>query len=401
MDKIKDLDTYKKIKRAKIHLLMQNNFYGSNLAKFSEQENSGIQTACIDTVKKVIHYNPVYFSTLSHENIINIMAHEISHYLFKDDIRCIGHNFDTWNQASDYIINHINKDIGIMPEGLLHNPEYNPKNYSIEGLYKKLSDTDTDTEGDTEGEGDSDTDTDTEGEGEGEGGYIDFGGSFIPINKNEISEIEAERNVEIMESIKAVQGLGSGIPEDLKEYITKQIEPVIRWEDLLDNFISSNCQDDYSFSRPSNRSTSDFILPGVESDGFKLFVWVTDSSASMDREALDAAISELKALKSQYDFELIHIECSDVIKNVARFDRFQDLEITVSPGGGTDLRPAFDYIDSISDEISGVLVFSDMQLDKSELPANCFHETLFIQFGSFGYLDQASLPFGRLAKMDS
>ena len=385
MEKIKDLELYQKIKRAKVHLLLENNFFGSNLAKFSEQENNQIRTACIDTKGKVIHYNPSYFKTLNHENIIFDMGHEIFHFLNKDDIRCIGKDFDTYNQASDYIINWIlvDQNIGIMPAGLLYNPDYNPKNYSIESLYKKLSD-------DQEGEGDS----------EGEGGYIDFGGSFMPIGKNEISDIESERNIEIMESIKTVSGLGSGIPEDLKEYITQQIEPVIRWEDLLDNFIASNCQDDYSFSRPSNRSTSDFILPGMDSDGFKMFIWITDSSASMDQAALDAAISELKALKSQYDFELIHIECSNVVKNVTTFDRYQDLEITVSPGGGTDLRPAFDYIESISDEISGVIVFSDMQLDKTELPPNCFYETLFIQFGSFGYLDQAGLPFGRLAKMD-
>ena len=70
-------------------------------------EDKAISTACTNGSK--VYYNFEYFSSLSKDEQVFIVAHELMHITLKHITRLEGRNIEVWNYATDAVINQILK----------------------------------------------------------------------------------------------------------------------------------------------------------------------------------------------------------------------------------------------------------------------------------------------------
>ena len=126
---ITELDSIKR------KLLIKYPTFGSIIANVNFQSNNEIDTAGTDG--KVIFYNPIFLRNLEENQQLFLFAHEISHIAFEHIFRSEGKDKDTWDTATDAVINALLKQDGLaMIEGVVDIPE--AINYDAEEMYNKL-----------------------------------------------------------------------------------------------------------------------------------------------------------------------------------------------------------------------------------------------------------------------
>mgnify|MGYP003299529133 FL=1 len=123
------------IERIKQKLLIKYPLFGKYLANANIKEDLRTKTACTD--RKNIYYNPNFIDTLTELEQVFVFAHEISHIALDHIYRKEGKDRDTWNIASDAIINvNLEKDGLPILKGAVNIPR--AIHYSTEELYKEL-----------------------------------------------------------------------------------------------------------------------------------------------------------------------------------------------------------------------------------------------------------------------
>lgn len=116
-------------------MLVKYPFFGSIVVNVDYKIDNNTETAGTDG--KVIYYNPYFLEKLSQEEQIFIFAHEICHIAFNHILRSKDKDSDTWNIATDAVINSLLKKDGLkMVEGGVDIPD--AINYNAEELYEKL-----------------------------------------------------------------------------------------------------------------------------------------------------------------------------------------------------------------------------------------------------------------------
>ena len=129
-------------------LLIKYPTFGSTISNLEFQEGSeivaegkngkrvfNINTAA--TNGKVVIYNPKFLYSLSENEQIFVLAHEVCHVAFKHMYRGEGKNAKLWNTATDAVINALLKSDGLdIVEGGVGIPE--AINYDAEEMYNKL-----------------------------------------------------------------------------------------------------------------------------------------------------------------------------------------------------------------------------------------------------------------------
>ena len=123
------------IQSIKRKVLIKYPFFGSIVANVDYKENPEIKTAGTDG--KTIYYNKDYLNKLTIEQQIFVFAHEVCHIAFKHILRSEGKEIQTWNIATDSVINQLLKKDGLkMVEGIVDIEE--AINYNAEEMYEKL-----------------------------------------------------------------------------------------------------------------------------------------------------------------------------------------------------------------------------------------------------------------------
>ena len=85
-------------------------------------ENSSVQVAC--TTGNTIYYNASFFETLTKDEQVAIMAHELMHILLKHLDRQKERDLELWNYATDAVINQILKTNGLpLVDGVIDCPD--------------------------------------------------------------------------------------------------------------------------------------------------------------------------------------------------------------------------------------------------------------------------------------
>lgn len=98
-------------------------------------ENNSIQTAC--TNGNTIYYNSSFFQTLSKDEQVFIIAHELMHITLKHLSRLEERNMEIWNYATDAVINQILRKNGLpLVEGVIDCPD--ALSFSAEEYYEMV-----------------------------------------------------------------------------------------------------------------------------------------------------------------------------------------------------------------------------------------------------------------------
>ena len=141
------------------------------------------------------------------------------------------------------------------------------------------------------------------------------------------------------------------------------LQPALPWQSLLARFLMTRTQEDYSFQRPGRRE-GDAVLPRLHSAQLELFV-VLDTSGSIGDSQLEAFASELEALKGQVRARVTLHACDAMLAGGGPwvFEPWEPMRLpaSLSGGGGSDFRPAFDWIRSAHLRPDVLIYFTDAE----------------------------------------
>lgn len=396
----------RKLLKARTGLLLEHPFFGSLCLRMEPHEDTGCSTAWTDG--RSLAYNPGYIAGLTDAQVQGLMAHLVMHPACQHHTRRNGRDANYWNMACDHAINWILLDAGFtLPPKYLDNPAYH--GLSADEIYAELrsqhgqeekpslSDGDGESDGESEwdgvpgdsGEGNDLGDNSESGTGDAGGeGEVDDGASGDdpadeageqfgdPGGSGEVRDSEQaaeggssaessndeEWELALAQAAQQARDMGD-LPGGLERLIRDVLHPKIDWQELLERFISDRARDDYSWTPPNKRFLYlDVILPSLSHQKLPEVVLVLDTSGSVSEPEMDQFVAEVSGILEAFDTTIHVVYCDSQVVGDERFER-QDLPLEISPmgGGGTDYRPAFDWVEQAGLDPACLLYLTDME----------------------------------------
>lgn len=227
-------------------------------------------------------------------------------------------------------------------------------------------------------------DGDGDGDGEGNGsnsygeltdkyGKVGFDSDFQP----KISKDFADKMREtIVSEAQRVEKMKGNLPAHIKELVKKCTQAEIKWQEVLAQFVT-RCYNsgNRSWIPPNRRHVHNGVyLQSRQATKIKLAVGIDTSGSTMsDRSKF---LGELHSLiKSFGMFDLSIIECDAEVGAYKHYTQDDNLdfeidngEYAMSGGGGTAMRPIFDYILDNQIECDALCIMTDGYIDS--IPTN-------------------------------
>ena len=335
--------------KAKVSLVTQHPFFASILMKRQLIEDETIPTAAVDQ-RNQIYINPTWFNTLSVEEVVFVLAHEIGHVIGQHATRRGARQPKKWNIAGDAWINDMLKaaDIGTPIKGCVQMD--GSKDETVDEIYNKLPD---DPTGDGPG---------------GTGDDIIERGS--PLTPEEATRIDAETRVEIAQAAQAAKAQGK-MPPALAKIIADLIDPGTPWHEILERYMTSYVRGDYSWSRPNRRFADIAYLPstGKVAEMGEVVIQV-DVSGSISKTELAYYNGHMARIIEQCNPERVHVLYVDtgVCKHEV-FEQGEEVALEFYSGGGTDMEAGFEFLakEGIEPEVFVCLTdgYTDFNVDKA------------------------------------
>lgn len=354
----------RKLRKARTDLILRHPFFGCIAMKLKLVEINFIPTAATDGVD--LFYNPLWIESLSQAKVLGLMAHEIMHIALGHIWRVGTRDKKLWNEAADYAINGLLDSYKFsLPNGALTNHQYDNK--CAEEIYKLLKQQTQQTQQNQQGQNNQASSGQDQGDKRfkgfadpgGNGGVIEYPSHDENGQKTDITEAEANWKASLAQAVQVAQG---DLPENLKRLVSECINPAVPWRVLLRDFVEMSARNDYNWTRANRRHLQrGFILPSLLSEELPEVVIAIDTSGSIDKKMLDEFISEANEVLGSYDTTIRVIYCDAKVHKEDVFTRI-DRPIKANPigGGGTDFRPAFDYINKQGYIPSCLIYFTDL-----------------------------------------
>lgn len=405
-----------KISRAKARLMQMEPFFAMLLFKLPTMPCYTIPTMGTDGT--LLLYNPVFVAEkLLRKDVVFILLHEIEHVFFKHHLRSpiqaeavkrlferrlenqqkgvhdqfldhecgkIEHVLKEWNFATDYVINGHTKDNVKVPHSKYLDPDnpdglgmkYDKKysNWTSEKVYNEIKtpyDPDDKKCSKCGGEGcDSCEGDDPMGMGIG---------GILPIGLGELSEqeqkaLEKELEGDVKAAAIAARKAGK-LPAGVEQVIEDLYTTTTPWQDILRTVFTSMAKQDYTFLYPNKRYTMHqveygVVMPSLWGEEYTNVGFIMDTSGSVGQREKEILASELRNILEDYNIKLHVMYCDtkayvDHVQVFTREDiRNGRLRLNVKGGGGTAMRPAFDwYRDNMEEHNFEVVVcMTDMYL---------------------------------------
>ena len=344
--------------KARTELVLKYPFFGKLALGLEIIESDKFDTMATDGQR--IYYNPEWTKSITHQERVGVIAHEILHVVYTHHLRRGKRDAYYWNVAGDYVINDILLEDGfILPEGGLHNSEY--ASMQTEKVYDLVYQESKDDSGDDASGGDGDGDDGgDDGKAPSWGEVIDAvndeGGS---LSDADIKELEREINVSVLQAVQSAKGIG-GKSSAFQKMIESVKQDKVDWEDVLANHMLDNLTPcDYNFNNPDRRFIyQDMYLPSVEKEPNQNIAIAIDTSGSIyeDTKAMFLdAINNIITVGKPNKVSLIY--CDDHVQEVKTFHKGEQITLDHLWGGCTDYEPVFKYIDKELDNDVSYLVY--------------------------------------------
>ena len=267
-------------------------------------------------------------------------AHHVvrDHHARADRISVEAHHAHLWNLAGDAAIND-----DLLEDGLALPSPVLPKHLGLQtGLLEEtyfrhlLEQEEQDQAQKSCGSGSGGTPLESEIDQEPD--------STDPAGPQGIDQVEAQAiRRAVAHDVVAAQGTGQNVSPGLVLWAQDLLNPQVPWQSLLRSALGSSARAITSkpqpdWARPDRRSDSrpEFPRPGSRHLRPQVAV-VIDTSYSMSRPLLNAAVTEINALLQRFGVsELIVVVCDAAATPPQRVRRIG--ELALSGGGGTDLR---------------------------------------------------------------
>jgi len=380
-----------KIFKARERLILSTVFFGALCIRLIPKEDTSCDTAWTDGIH--IGYNPKFIETLSMAHLVFVLAHEVLHCVFNHHTRRNGRDAKKWNVACDYAINIILTDYGYtLLEGALYDEKY--RGMDVYEIYRDLYGNDmNDDDGDQQSKGSSDP---------GECGEVrDF-----PEEDGEESKSENEQNWK-QASIKA-QEMAERKDEKVNSRISDAIygykNPRTDWRSVLNEFLTEQINDDYTFTTPNRRYLAHKLyMPGMDGEQMKEMVFIVDTSGSVKTDMLNQFWTEIKTVLELFDevkVTILHVD--NVLSGVEVLEPHDEKPETLVPKstyGGTDFRPGFEWIEENEIDPGCVIYYTDGMC--RDYPQEPDYPVLWAKFATeWDGMLKFNPPFGQVVPVD-
>lgn len=342
------------------------------------------ETTIYDTMAtnyKKLLYNPQYVDSLSMENLIAVILHEILHCVFLHPteisrIQSEGKDFQCWIMALEIVTNAAVRDLINGKKYELPGNSFSPlkdkspippiyyydpigHNHTALEIYEKLlqekpniscpwpmivfsNDGNGGGNGNAQG-GKQEGGNENTGEDKSQtnGGTITI--DILPAEKGEFPDA-VERAIATLEKLQKQIGY---LPGGLSRQIDKLTKGKVPWRRILHFFVAiiKAGMEDYSWNRPDFKRSSDIIYPASVEYDIDNIVVVIDTSGSISQKELQRFASEVASL-THYTDEILLITTDAEVHEKIKVRNAKDIinKVKFTGGGGTDFRPIFEQI---------------------------------------------------------
>lgn len=312
-------------------------------------ENNSMQTAC--TNGNTIYYNSSFFQSLSKDEQVFIIAHELMHITLKHLSRLEERDIEIWNYATDAVINQILKNNGLpLVSGVIDCPD--ALSFSAEEYYEMVKNRPDCEELMSKYRNDKENSVIATHEHWNEKLADDLTEKISDINEHNITELNKkiihDENCEYTNDIKEQEPTKDSLGS------VGNTTPIIDWKDFLQRKKKKVFSADYNLYNGFFDEEGIYKYPYelIRKSNIEILI---DTSGSVDDELVKAFLQECKNIFDDY---VIKVGCFDTefygFQEIKRKRDLDDFEI--QGRGGTDFSVA---VNSFSKKASIKIIFTD------------------------------------------
>lgn len=378
--------------RARAAVTLASPFFGSLIASMpsravwmdDEQLPGFVGTAATDGT--TFYYNPAFILTLSDPETRGLVVHEVLHAAFDHVIRCGSRDFDLWNIAADFVVNHTienNRPVGAdwtLPSGSLRS--WKLGGLSVDQAYARLARSRGKSVAqlrnlfrDLAGGGGAGGRRPDAGGGAGRAGMGDEVERRIrrrftvmlphkgnPEERAALSRLWAERMAMAAEAARRAGCMTAGV----EEVVSSRLNPVVDWRDVLQYFLQETITQDMTWSRPNRRFVSQGLyLPSSTTITTGEVIVIIDTSGSCAEDAPQFLAEIAGMLASIPTLTVRVLSCDTECTEIGLWGPETETPdvrhgVTLTGFGGTDLAPPFRMIREKDWSPAAVVYLTDM-----------------------------------------
>lgn len=349
-----------------------------------------VRTACTDG--STVYFDISFLKTLSADEQKFVLAHEVWHAVLMHMTRKQSRDADLFNIATDKEVNQLLVNDGFKGPKWVLMPDDNERGKCAEEIYEMLKQKQkksksADASEDSSGTGtqfdkhvyDNEQIPEVDDDGDLKTGISDEWGD-VGVDKDfhpRVSKDFADRMREaiIAEAQRCEKSRGE-LPSAVKALVSKILEPEVRWEEMLAQFVTQCCNGSKKSWLPPNRRHvyNDVYVQSRRSEKIKIAVGIDTSGSTLaDRGKFLGELCGLVRTFGAYDITLI--ECDAEVGSVKTYTEDDELENDImsekyemTGGGGTSMTPIFDYIRDHQLDVDCVCIMTDGYIE--DIPTN-------------------------------
>lgn len=353
--------------RVKLMLLRDSVFFSTLILQAQVHWITADEVETIQTDGVNLFINPDWFVSLSPDERLFILIHEVMHVVYNHNLRMGTRDKKMWQDACDYSINSDLVQRGYTrPEICIHDHQFD--DMSADEVYEILlamppqggGGSGDNGQGDGKsnkpqgGQGNNMPDLqeppppqNSQGDGEGDGNQQPqkgTGGVDRP-TQAQIEETAKDMLTGAVQQAEMAGNSAGSIPGNLVRQLDEMLNPKLPWTKILAKFLFSMSKDDYSWRKPNRRYMSQgIIMPSLHSEGIGRIDFAIDTSGSVSKADFDRFISEIGYVFKTFNPKEIGIMQFDHVlqgnDKVCDLKDFMKLEF--KGGGGTNITPVLE-----------------------------------------------------------
>lgn len=289
------------------------------------------------------------------------MLHELMHIFLFHLGRQTENCYDPklWNVATDYMINsflwHMNKDVSVnnydvieLPDWVLHDERFYKK--SADEIYHTLLKENNGDAKKAAGAHGEDSDITVVMKGGGKGNKQR---SFDQVGKEPMTSQQKTAMARTVaasisgDSRSNMKEYGEGTAELFRLFASYNQERV-DWKQMLREYIVRASKTRSTYARVNRRSSGQVIFPAMTGDHINI-IFGGDTSGSMSEGDLGEVRDEIRSVMTNFEsWEMDIVTCDTDVYSMGHFsseegDVFENIDLKMKGGGGTDMNPIVEY----------------------------------------------------------
>ncbi len=358
-----------KLIAARTKLILDKPFLGVLVLRLPMVEADPKWCQTVATDARCFYYNPHYVAALSSEQTQFVLAHEALHCGLSHFARRQHRQKQRWDLACDYAINPLLLQDGLSPPpGVLIFDEH--EGMTAEEIYPLIDENNDDKPMDKHvyDEQQNSQPNQVALPSTQQSDPNNTGGQQIqktqppPLSETEKQTLAVQWQQRLVGAAQQAFQAGK-LQGAMARIVDHFLQPQLPWQALLASYLSMTAKDDYTYMRPSRRE-GNAIYPSLRSGQINIVI-VLDISGSISNAEIKAFLSEINALKGQLRATIALFACDDKLTEDSPwfYEPWEDFSAPkqFKGGGGTDFRPAFDYLNKLGQTPELLIYFTDAQ----------------------------------------